>query len=847
MPSRGSYFLASLALALLLAAGLALALLACADDEARGPRTGAIVAHAIWPADAGPKALVEEGGGRYSHLPAEVVTVRGIISAPDIADVSKDFAASLGQGTISNVPAGSDRTLTLQGLDTAGTVLYEGVTTGITVVGGQTTDAGPVQMDAKVAPSAPTGVSATAGNAQVTISWSAVSGATSYNLYFGTTTGVTKTTGTKITAVSSPYAHTGRTNGTTYFYVVTAVNSAGESAESAQVSATPQAPAPGAPTGVTATAGNAQVTISWSAVSGAISYNLYWSTTTGVTKTNGTKITGVTSPHTHTGLTNGTTYYYVVTAVNAGGESAESAQVGATPLPPAPGAPALSLLTSGLKQLNFSWGAPAGATYYQLQQDPDGTGAFAQVGADIAAPTVTAAVSIAVHRLNWAQARYRVRACNAGGCGDSAPVGIASAMLAAIGYAKASNTGANDQLGYFAVALSGDGNTLAVGAYFEDSAATGVTTGSPNNTATGDAAADSGAVYVFTRSGAAWSQQAYVKASNTGAADQFGRAVALSGDGNTLAVGADFEDSAATGIGGNQADNTATNSGAAYVFTRSGAAWSQQAYVKASNTGTNDDFGVAVALSGDGNTLAVAAHVEDSAATGIGGDQNSNAAADSGAVYLFTRGGTAWSQQAYVKASNTGAGDTFGHAVTLSGDGNTLAVGANTEDSAATGVTTGSPNNTTTGDAAGDSGAAYVFTRSGATWSQQAYVKASNTGAGDLFGYAVALSGDGNMLAVGAVNEDSAATGIGGNQADNSASNSAAAYVFTRGGTTWTQQAYVKASNTGAADEFGFAVALSGDGNMLAVGARLEDSAATGIGGNQADNSSVDSGAVYLY
>jgi uncharacterized delta-60 repeat protein len=198
-------------------------------------------------------------------------------------------------------------------------------------------------MDAKVAPSAPTGVSATAGDGQVTISWSAVSRATSYNLYFGTTTGVTKTTGTKVAGVTSPSAHTGRTNGTTYFYVVTAANAAGESAESTQVGATPQVPAPGAPTGPSATAGNGQVRISWSAVTGATSYNLYFSTSTGVTKTNSTKITGVTSPYTHTGRTNGTAYFYVVTAQNAGGESAESAQVSATPV----GAPGDFDLTFG--------------------------------------------------------------------------------------------------------------------------------------------------------------------------------------------------------------------------------------------------------------------------------------------------------------------------------------------------------------------------------------------------------------------------------------------------------------------------------------------------------------------
>ncbi len=126
----------------------------------------------------------------------------------------------------------------------------------------------------------------------------------------------------------------------------------------------------------------------------------------------------------------------------------------------------------------------------------------------------------------------------------------------------------------------------------------------------------------------------YFKASNTGLRDFFGFAVALSGDGNTLAVGANHEESNATGINGNQNDNSALGSGAAYVFRFDGTDWKQQAYVKASNSGWNDVFGFAVALSADGNTLAVAAG-EDSNATGINGDQNNNLALRSGAVYLY--------------------------------------------------------------------------------------------------------------------------------------------------------------------------------------------------------------------
>jgi len=344
-------------------------------------------------------------------------------------------------------------------------------------------------------------------------------------------------------------------------------------------------------------------------------------------------------------------------------------------------------------------------------------------------------------------------------------------------------------------------------------------------------------VDVFVRSDTTWSQQAYVKASNTGAADYFGWSLALSADGNTLAVGAPSEDSSATGINGNQGDNSANGSGAVYVLRRSGTTWSQQAYVKASNTGAGDGFGTSLALSADGNTLGVGAPREAS-----NGNQSDNSAFGSGAVYVFTRSGTSWSQQAYLKASNAGAADRLGRSVAVSADGNTLAVGALDESSNATGI------NGNQGDNSADaSGAAYVFGRSGTTWTQQAYVKASNTGAGDGFGTSLALSADGNTLAVGATAEDSSATGINGGQGDDSASYSGAVYVFVRGLTTWGQQAYVKASNTGASDGFGTSLALSADGNTLAVGAPYEDSSATGINGNQGSNTAIKSGAVYLY
>ena len=214
-------------------------------------------------------------------------------------------------------------------------------------------------------------------------------------------------------------------------------------------------------------------------------------------------------------------------------------------------------------------------------------------------------------------------------------------------------------------------------------------------------------------------------------------------------------------------------SGASRTYTISAVRGST--YAKASNTGSGDRFGYAVALSADGRTLAVGADLEDSATTGINGEPENNAANDSGAVFVFRRdAGLAWVQEAYVKALNANAGDGFGFAVGLSADGSTLAVGAPFESSSATGVEGDQASN-----AASLSGAVYVFRRSAdGVWAQEAYVKASNTDDSDRFGYAVALSGDGVTLAVGAIGEDSSATGINGDQTSNLVSFAGAVYVF---------------------------------------------------------------------
>jgi hypothetical protein len=193
---------------------------------------------------------------------------------------------------------------------------------------------------------------------------------------------------------------------------------------------------------------------------------------------------------------------------------------------------------------------------------------------------------------------------------------------------------------------------------------------------------------------------------------------------------------------------------------------------------------------------------------------------------VFVRSGATWSLQAELTVADAAADDQLGTSVALAGD--TAVVGA---------VNAG-PTHT---------GAAYVFVRSGTTWTQQAFLKSSNTGPNDWFGSRAALSGDGNTAALGASLEDSSGKGINGKQDDDAAPESGAVYVFTRTGTTWSQQYYVKSSNAEAYDEFGGSVALSRDGRTMIASAHAEDGGSKGVGGNQADNSVMESGAVYVF
>ncbi|RHX86411.1 putative Ig domain-containing protein [Leptospira stimsonii] len=448
-------------------------------------------------------------------------------------------------------------------------------------------------------------------------------------------------------------------------------------------------------------------------------------------------------------------------------------------------------------------------------------------------------------------------------------------------YIKAPNAEAQDAFGT-SVAISGD--TIVIGAIGEDSNVTTVANApNPGLTPAGDndSAANSGAAYVFRRSGTTWAWEAYLKAPNTGSTNQFGNLVAISGD--TIVVSAIFEDSDQSSITNSPStfvsNTNATDSGAAYVYQRTGSNWAFQSYLKAPNAEANDNFGSSLAISEDSNTIAIGAKWERSNQTTISDSSDPNLTpttdndtfplgSGSGAVYVYTKSGSNWVWQAYIKSPNNEASDQFG--VSLSLSGNRIVVGATGEDSnQGTIVNAPDPSLTPAGDndSAANSGAAYVFVRSGTTWSWEAYLKAPNpenfSASGDLFGTSVSILGD--MIVVGATGEDSTLPSLinfpsafpTATSDNDGATNSGAVYVFHRSSSGWNLQSYIKAPNaenvSGIGDGFGTSIGISND--CVVVGANGEDSSqalnffnpSTPPNAASDDDTALNSGAVYTF
>jgi len=315
----------------------------------------------------------------------------------------------------------------------------------------------------------------------------------------------------------------------------------------------------------------------------------------------------------------------------------------------------------------------------------------------------------------------------------------------------------SDQFGY-SVSISGD--TVVVGAPTAYNVA---------------AQAYTGKAYVFVRSGTLWSEQQKLLASDGAELDNFGKSVSVSAD--TAVIGADWDDTAA-----------GLDAGSAYVFVRSGTAWTEQQHLLASDGKPSDHFGISSSVSAD--TTVVGAYAGDTP----GGT-------DAGSAYVFVRSGTTWSEQQKLLASDGAASDHFGISTSISGD--TIVAGARRDDSPDV-----------------DAGSAYVFVRSGSTWTEQQKLVASDAGPGDLFGYSVSVSGD---------------TVVVGAYGDSPPVSAGSAYVLVRSGTSWTEQQKLLPVDTEALDYFGSSVSVSGD--TVVVGAPRDDA---GINGK-------DRGSAYVF
>ena len=334
--------------------------------------------------------------------------------------------------------------------------------------------------------------------------------------------------------------------------------------------------------------------------------------------------------------------------------------------------------------------------------------------------------------------------------------------------------GADDRFGN-AIAISGDGSTIAVSAPRDD-----------------DAGGDDGALYIFKKNLLGqWYQ--HQKNTEVSLIDYLGpdSAIAMSRDGSTIVAG-----SFLTNPGG------ISNAGAAYIYKLVGGSYVYQQEITASDKAVDDYFGRSVAISSDGTTIIV------------GSEQDDDGASTQGSAYIFDWNGSTWSQTQKIVQSDTLANSEFGRSVAMSDDGTVAAIGAAYHDNpGGTAVTNG--------------GAVYIFTKSGGTWSQTQKMYASDytTQGAQHIGFSIAMAGDGSMVVAGALYNDT------------TANDSGAAYVFVKSGGVWpvTETQILKTSDAATSDTGGWSVSTSQNGDRIIYGAPYDD-----------DNQS-NSGSIYIF
>ena len=490
----------------------------------------------------------------------------------------------------------------------------------------------------------------------------------------------------------------------------------------------------------------------------------------------------------------------------------------------------------------FSWALVAGMRRYQLFFSTDEIG-DGDVGAEAGFSPVAGAQNIEAgfFRLrirpwlvDWLQTRYQLRACPASGaeCTVVGTVGLTrkDARRAVDEIWLPEIQPASDVDTRVSLALSDDGNTMAwsgriryrkyhkpshlshpIGGFFSD------------------------VLHISRRVDGRWQAEAVLRIAdrfNT----QVSKAIALSADGNTLAFG-----STDHFIHPREADWPNTHyirgQGAVYIYVRRHGRWSKQSTLTSGITGPPfgygtaywTEFGSSLALSADGRTLAVGdphrsqlAKHNDSDPTG-----NEDEILRHGAVYIFSLTKSGWRKRAYLTAANKDEHDRFGHSVSLSADGRTLAVGMPYEDGrcCAPDQKPDSASNSLT-----NSGAVYIYTQQRKAWRQQAYLKGSDLTAGALFGTAVSLDASGTVLAAGAPRQSDVTPHFGFTRHGpifprkmSDIQSPGATHLYARQGGIWEEFTKLAVGEAGVRDGFGSALALSADGKTLVVGAPTED------------------------
>ena len=542
----------------------------------------------------------------------------------------------------------------------------------------------------------------------------------------------------------------------------------------------------------------------------------------------------------------------------------------------------VSVTANGTKTLRFTWEAVSGAESYTLSENTDGLSGFTEIVADIDGATTT--YDLFVPLAERTNAQYILSACSQSGCADSAAVSPSDEVLnAAIGYlkAQAGDTGRGIvTTGQFGIAMdmSDDGQMMVVSAKGEDS--------------------DRGGVYVYRMGDSGWELDTALQPAVADVGDEYGRDVAISANGTEIIVGSPGEDSSQTSV---PTMNDITNIGIAYVYWYGATGWTLVEKLKPFTAGghsfgrsvdmtddgmavvvgapqtdgyegsvhyyefgsgagyqhrhtitdtlaqTGDRFGMSVAISGDGSTLAVGEPFEANYNTGVGASKTpknsmpSPSSLNSGAVFVYgyDESTNRFNEQSYIKAETVGENHYFGWSVDLSDDGNLLAVGSYGDNSPLTGIN----NPATQTSYSTDVGAVYTYRRAASIWSLDAFIKASNATFDYAFGNKVKLSDDGSRLLVGSSREDGGDGGLRADQTSTSEDRAGAAYLFTHDGTEWSQEAYIKSPNIESGDVFGGSLAMSADAETIAIGAYHENGDGTAL----SNNDKVDSGAVYIY